>query len=514
MKSLPFAALLIPFGIVIYFGHLAGYPINHDSGILIHMAQVLIRGGTPYIDVIEPNGPLVGWVHAVPVLISKALSLPVPGTFQLFVTMLLVFSCWQIWTLLGALRPPFSASKRMVFLGLWLLGTLPIQFVFDYGQREHLFALLLLPWVLCRLARYRGASLLLYQSVALGIIASPLFLLKPYFLAVVLGIELLLIARNRIIRPLLTPEAAVLGVWGLAYFVYLMTLPPEAKNDLFHRWIPFLIQHYKVYNFDLLAPDNISTYVWMSGVLVVAFLARHNLPANERHSISVLGIATALCFGAYLAQGKGWYYHHIPPRMLSTSLLAFVLCSESRGNGPSRVRNVTRAAAMVLALLPVIVTFLDASDYRLARMTYVRNMTAKIRQYAAPGEAVEFITSNVRRNYPSVVYAGSTPGSRYQLDFVIPMVYHGMVANPKGSFPYRMPSDQTNDERRYLEELAEDIAEREPKLIAVDADPDCQACPPGFRIDEYLRFNGWQEQAMSQYRFVESYDTLLLFVLE
>lgn len=70
----------------------------------------------------------------------------------------------------------------------------------------------------------------------------------------------------------------------------------------------------------------------MSGVFVVALIAHRYSPDDERHSILVVAVATALCFGAYLAQGKGWYYHHIPARMLSTVLLAFVLCSESRGN--------------------------------------------------------------------------------------------------------------------------------------------------------------------------------------
>ena len=39
MKSLPLAAFLIVSGAVICFAHFAGYPINPDAGILIHLAE-------------------------------------------------------------------------------------------------------------------------------------------------------------------------------------------------------------------------------------------------------------------------------------------------------------------------------------------------------------------------------------------------------------------------------------------------------------------------------------------
>jgi hypothetical protein len=177
-------------------------------------------------------------------------------------------------------------------------------------------------------------------------------------------------------------------------------------------------------------------------------------------------------------------------------------------------KRVALAMGCLLVCFPVAALLLLGGGYRLARTDYSSAMTAKIRQYTGPGNAVDFIASDVRRGYPPMLYAGVVPGSRYDVDFMIPMLYAGVKAEPGMPFPYRTASEQTEDERRYLGEKAEDIEHRRPKLIAIDAAPRPQACPKGFRIDEYLESNGWREHAMAHYRYVETFKGLHLYVLK
>jgi hypothetical protein len=56
------------------------------------------------------------------------------------------------------------------------------------------------------------------------------------------------------------------------------------------------------------------------------------------------------------------------------------------------------------------------------------------------------------------------------------------------------------EERRYLVELGEDISERKCALVAIQATDVCQACPPGFHVDEYLARSGWNDRYLANYR--------------
>ncbi len=46
------------------------------------------------------------------------------------------------------------------------------------------------------------------------------------------------------------------------------------------------------------------------------------------------------------------------------------------------------------------------------------------------------------------------------------------------------------------------IPTNRPALVFIDTSPACQACPPGFRIDEYLMSSGWLDEYMSDYEFL------------
>jgi hypothetical protein len=505
----PFAVAILALtaGAVVYCAFFAGYPLNHDAAVMLQVGDVMLHGGVPYRDIIEITPPMAPAIHMAPVLISNLTDLSQPVAFHLCVTLLLAFSCWQIWSLLGLWNPAFSANRRLLFLGGWLSGSLSLQLALDYGQREHLFALVLLPWLLCRVLRSENIQPPLYTVVPLGIIAAPFILIKPFFLAVVIAIELVLLVRTRRLRTLVSPETGLLVGWGTAYFIYLVTLPRDARNELFGFLIPYLARHYGAYDGDFFEEENVFTYQWVVTVLAFAAAMVLRRSPHVRFHTLLFSLTVFFCFGAFWAQGKGWLYQQIPIRMSATALLVFVLCGQPFPAGSSWKRRLTVMMGCligcILLCLPPAYFLVAGQSHRVVRTGYVEFMTNKIREYTTPGDFVSFISSDVRWAYPAVIYAGVSLGSRYDLDFMIPMLYEDVKANPRQPFSYRTDSEQTDVERRYLQRRAEDVARFRPKLIAIDTDRDAQALPVGFQVSKYLELNGWHETVLAGYKPVE-----------
>ncbi|MFA6240750.1 MAG: hypothetical protein WC655_07470 [Candidatus Hydrogenedentales bacterium] len=516
MRLYAAAAFLASSCAVVYCAFFAGYPIDHDGAVMLQVGEIMRNGGVPYRDIIEITPPMAPVVHIVPVLISELTPISLPVAFHLCVTLVLALSCWQVWSLLGLWKPPFSSMRRLYFLSGWLLATVSLQLTLDYGQREHLFALMLLPWLLCRIARYEDTRVPYSVAISLGIVASPCFLFKPFFLAVVIAIEFVLLMRSRNFRKLATLENALLLCWGAAYFIYLMTLPQDARQELFGLLIPLLAKHYNAYWGDFFHIQNILTYAWVVAVVAFAAAILRGRPAHVRFHALMLFLTVVFCAGAYWVQGKGWFYHQIPMRLAATAMLAFVLCSHQLpiGYGGSAQPKglVVVLSGAILLCLPAAAFLISGIEYRIDRITYTNEMTAKIRQYAAPGEFVTFICTDVRRNYPAMIYAGVSLGSRYDVDFMIPMVYHGVESKPMQRISYRSASEQTDEERLYLKRKAEDIARFRPKLVAIDTEFGAQALPAAFRLDQYLEDIGWRKSALADYRYVENFCAFSLYV--
>jgi len=127
-----------------------------------------------------------------------------------------------------------------------------------------------------------------------------------------------------------------------------------------------------------------------------------------------------------------------------------------------------------------------------------------IEQQVAPDEKVAFISTSVSPAYPTLIYAKRLPGTRFLHAFPIAFLYKGERPGKDGSPQYRSPSEATPEERRFLNELGGDILKHRPKLVFIETTAKCQACPKGFRVEEYLAAAGWLQRFMNDYRLTGS----------
>jgi hypothetical protein len=230
---------------------LSGKPFLPDSAGLLDCARRLLDGAVPYVDylTLQVQGD---YLHVLPVLVSRIFGADLESIFNLMVLATVLYSCIISFYWLSTPSFDFSATSRVLLIAIWAASSLYAlergYFGGDFGQREQLFALTFVPWLVCRAARYSGDDIKPGPALLVGLIAGPFVLLKPHFCFVAAAVEGLCIFRTRRFSHLYTPELLALLLWGMAFGLHFLFVPASMIEAMFCRWIPYILAGYGAYD--------------------------------------------------------------------------------------------------------------------------------------------------------------------------------------------------------------------------------------------------------------------------
>ena len=195
-----------------------------DTAWLLYATERMLDGARLYVDLIEVNPPLIIWLDTIPVALARGLGTTSELMFTALVLALVLMSAGWSRALLARLFPGRPILVRCLAL-LILFVLLPLTRE-DYGQREHLFLALALPYIWITALRTAGASVGRIESWAAGLAAGIGIGLKPYFVLLWIALELFMIVCSSRKLPRLRPESlAVVGV-GCAYLLTVALVTP------------------------------------------------------------------------------------------------------------------------------------------------------------------------------------------------------------------------------------------------------------------------------------------------
>ncbi|MCA9573322.1 MAG: hypothetical protein KC656_36045, partial [Myxococcales bacterium] len=165
---------------------------SHDTLLLLDVGDRLVDGARPYVDYVETNPPLSHYLHAVVAGLARLVGVrPLTAMWPL-VWSGTAFGAWLLavksTSVLGERGGPRAAAG-------WSAATLFVAAVGNLGQREHLFALLFLPYVVHRLRVREGTATPL--AVWTGIAGAVGVCIKPHFLLVAAALEAMVWWRGR-----------------------------------------------------------------------------------------------------------------------------------------------------------------------------------------------------------------------------------------------------------------------------------------------------------------------------
>jgi hypothetical protein len=389
--------------------------------------------------------------------LSKATGLSGPFLLLLSVHAVALVSLWSsAWSVERLPLPlrPFSAELLLVALAFLALPfALPI-----FGQREHLFTLFWLPYVLLVAARESGVPVGRGRAVALGAWAGLGIALKPFFVLPWAGVEAYVLLRRRrlILRAETLSAAGVVALYVASVFViwpgYFETIVPLAGTTF---W----------------AYNNPLSYVLtrVPALLTVAALAAGTLVRVRdeplRHLRAVLAASSAGSLVQAVVQSKGWNYHLYPSIVAASLLLAvcaLALLFRRRAGRP--------APAVPAALLPaaLLAAALVAGLWGLRRLEFMHRPARRlvpVFQVCAPGGLVAFLSTDIDPTFPVMTYSHLRWRSRFAAVWPLPAI----VKKAHAPAVYGRPTPALDATERFTyDTVVADLENMRPDLLVID----------------------------------------------
>lgn len=501
-------ALVLGYKLPYWFLH--PLSISPDQSVYLEMAQLILQGKTPYLDFFDFNPPLIMYLSVIPVLVSRLMQLPVPFGFNLFILglhiLVTIFCGWLIYSYRTIYKPLLFVPVLLAF------AAFTPGLVSDLGQREHIFTLLFMPFLMVRGLTYSGKSPGQFSLLVSGLLAGLGLSLKPQFVFIWLLGELGFYLKGRSLKPLLSLEIKACLLVPLVYGLCFLLLPGGARDIYFNDAVPVYLYGsswnsrcimHMLCGFEYFAEP-------FTQILLALFLAPF-IRTSAFCAPLVLLLSGSLA--GYFSGMQAWTYRLLPATLFAQLLLAYqfghllqFLQTRFRRLGLSVYRFDFGVCASAVLIACGLTSFYVCQFYGqwqaeprfdLTRLGLVAQeprsdfdgMFFAITANCEPGEAVVHVGSGIRPGYPSQLQSLNPPGSRYLYSYLV--MFASAMSN-KPEYMERFRAQQS----KMVEELGSDILKNHPRLVFVQQ----------LLIEEMLEPYQFKQKYLAHYReagFVE-----------
>jgi hypothetical protein len=494
---------------------------GHDQMWLLYAARLHLAGAPLYgPQIFETNPPMGIWLSALPELLARILPLPDTAVGKLLV--ILAGFAAAAWAL-RLIRPLFAALERtalwwLAFTGVSLFAVMPAR---DFGQRDHLMALLALPYLATTARSANASPVPVWQTLTAGFIAALGVCLKPHQALAIVAVELLLLLfwlkdRRRPHRaaalPLLRPELLAILASGAAFLLAIRLRAPLYFSEV----LPIARDTYWAFHqltFLQVLAESAQLHVLLLADIALIATLRWRIP---RLTSLLLAAGLGSTFAYYL-QGTGWYYQQLPALTFFGLALAFLLLQLVRppstlgcptraplwrvGNrldtepsgAPSEVRSggfIPASAAGLGALALVLTAHFTDYPFTPARSFPIDTPDPSFFTDLPPGTPVATLTTTVDFTVPPVFRYHLTLAQRYPHLWMLPAILRSEDPQNTGFYtvkpsnqpgapsergsvgmgrPHRIPPARLAEldalQHRFM---AEDLARWQPRLLLVE----------------------------------------------
>jgi hypothetical protein len=458
-------------------------PLNHDVAAVLDFSRRWLGGERLYVDLVDVNPPLIFVLNLLPAAMTRWL--PVTPA-QAVMLCMLAFAA-LVWWMCDSLRRRDAEGPVEAAILTCCLPLLLVMPGSDFGQRDVLMGMATIPYALLAARRIDGVRT--PGGLAMGVVAvaALAFALKPYFLAVPLLVEALVLWRRG--RDALRDPVPWLmaGIWTLYLLVVALGFPAYWHGILPYAW--------EVYG-DIHGPGRwavlVTDMLGAAGLLLAlaVFLAAR---AQAGAFAQALALGAAGAFLSAWMQHKGWPYHVMPVTMLACGAIVVAV-----GRWADRAMPADRARAAAPALAALAAFGLLLYD--------VRGGETPWREAAFHGEASDRLTTWLRLQargadvlvlspdifpvQPALTYAEAQSRLHTMSIWPLQAAYRDC---PEGPAPYRDPETMGHAEAAFFGRVARDFAAAPPRVLVVTRDARMPGC--GGRFDVLAYFQGHAEFA-------------------
>lgn len=501
--------------------------VDSDQSVYLAMARLILQGKLPYRDFFDFNPPLVMYLSVIPVLVAKFFRLPDPFALAMTMEALHLVSTSFMAVVIYRYRQYVPALVFVPFLFAYAYFTTTLEN--DMGQREHVFTLIFLPFLVLRGLRHAGANPGKIIAAGSGLLCGLVLCLKPQYLLLAVMAETGFLLGNGALRNLKSLEMRCLLVAPLCYLVGLLALPGDCLRIYLEQALPVYTYGFswssKCFSHMLAGFEYfLQPFCQVTLALVLAFClllweSRSVTLAKMRVRLWLMPLIF-LCLGSmfnYIQGGQAWTYRLLPMALFAQLLLGFEL-----GVLLSLLLSGSLRRYPALSLPLSILTLLAVSCYAESRIdAYYQEVAGhymfdladigysgknprsdfdatlfSILENSQIGDRVVHIGSGIRPGYPCILQSRREPGSRY-LYFMIVMIEMAREKKPE----WKDKFDAI--EEKVVQNLGQDILKNKPTLVFLQ----------DLGVRDALERHNFVTRYLSNYTFIGHVDVTSIYKL-
>ncbi|HMM93184.1 hypothetical protein [Bradyrhizobium sp.] len=316
-------------------------PFNVDVSWWLILCERMLDGQRLYVDILETNPPMAGSVYMLGVLLARATGMRPEVMTNGLIFLLIAASLALAWRVLR-----FSTFRERAggAAAVWAAAVLTILPMYDFGQREHLALVMMMPALAVYILRANRERVAPWAIVVAGLCAATTMNFKPYFVFGVGFCILTAAAHARDWRVLFAPENWIAAALVVIHALCIVTFYPEYYTLIY----PLVRDVYLLLKAPLLLILLTSaTTLWLLAIMVVLALQSRRRTVDAAALVMMAG---SLGFAvSFFVQGKGWGYHAYP--MVALGLMAAGWAVTADGNEQAGLRRLRIGAMLVTALI-------------------------------------------------------------------------------------------------------------------------------------------------------------------
>ena len=428
--------------------YLAGHSLNHDTSWYLVATRIWLDGGTLYRDVVELNPPLMFYISALPLAFADLTGADDTVSMILFTCVLGVGALLVCRALLA--RAPLGRVPRLAILAAATAGVFVVPIV-PFGQREHLFVILSLPWLTASALRAAGGDITPRTEDAMALVALPGLLLKPYCLLLPVAVTLAAMFWTRNAAPLWSRGNLIFGIGAVFYLGFILAVHPLYIEEV----VPLAREVYGAYGNPWDEVLSIPVLFALPPLALALWVLRAKDGADR--ALWLLVAASLGLAGAYLVQFKGFAYHALP--MDVVVLIAAVALVSIRAAALMR-----RPWIIALLIAPICLPFWETVETGRYQTRLARLIQANLPD-RAEGRPIVVYSTNVWRAFPLVNRTGTRWSSRYPTQWLVPGAVR-ILASDTASPDRKMAARKVLDHARQTN--VQDFLRHRPEIVIFD----------------------------------------------
>jgi hypothetical protein len=267
----------------------------------------------------------------------------------------------------------------------------------DFGQREHVMVMLIMPWLIGELITTptsKRGQILSAAVAALGIC------LKPHFVVFPLAVTLLSLGRQRSLRPVFSIANMTMLTVGLAYVSFVVLFHPA----YFTKIVPIAREVYGAYGTTFgVVFSRVELEILL--LLPAVFLV---IKCHYRTEACLFAVVALAGLASYFLQGTGFGYHAIPFRAFVILACCFVV-----------LKNPLFTPGAIFALIAAALLMSNSIARGFYKNTAVQQI-AHVAKELGTVDSLFVMTSHVSAGPSAAIASGSRWTSRYPANWLIP----------------------------------------------------------------------------------------------